>query len=425
MFLRRALVLAALAASAQGFTIARVPTLRGSRSAAVNVRMADFDGEKLASMIEKKNIDHLMEGNRVFRESMLKQDKDYFSKMAKGQSPKFLWIGCSDARIPANEILGLEPGEIVVHRNVANQVVNTDMSLMAILQFAIEYLEIENIIVAGHFECGGVKASMSMNDHLAPLENWVRQVRDVQRLHKAELDSISDPKARERRLIELNVLEQCNNVYKEAVVQRRRTYTNLRTGFPKPRIFGFTVDPATGELNNLNFDPETSMSPEVRNIYELYDQKAAKEAYADKDEPYKKRPSTWRLRRMYNRQPAGVEPPPEDFRLKSLFSKLEVEMMRRKETESTLKSALEELQEIKKLLIGSDREVNELQEPASTLSEQEVEVVAESKEEVKASIQTEEKENEPEAKKEEEPAKPAAAAKEQKKEGGFWSFIKL
>lgn len=274
--------------------------------------------------------------------------------MATGQAPKFLWVGCSDARIPANEIIGLDPGELFVHRNVANQVVNTDTSMMSILQFSIEYLGVENVIVCGHYACGGVRASMSNNDHHAPLENWVRQIRDVQRIHKKELNAISDPVAKERRLIELNTLEQAANVYKEAVVQRKRTYTQVRFGDATPRIFAMVIDPATGEIANLGFDPKTAMNGKLEQIYGLYDPVEAKKAYNDLVEPYKQRPSTWRKRRMYNRQPVGLmQQDKSDYRLKALFDKLEDEKADRQKTEDMLADAMKQLKMIKDELKSS------------------------------------------------------------------------
>jgi hypothetical protein len=171
---------------------------------------------------------------------------------------------------------------------------------------------------------------MAKNDHHAPLENWVRAIRDVRRLHADELNSISDPKAKERRLIDLNTIEQAKNVYKEAVIQRRRTYTEIRNGEPTPRIFAMVVDPATGEIKDLGFDPKNH--PELNDIYSLYDQDMAKAAYADKDEGYRKRPSTFRQRRMYNRMPvtaAAAKKATEDAdtRVMALLSKVDDEAM--------------------------------------------------------------------------------------------------
>lgn len=305
-------------------------------------------GEEFARMLQNKNLEKYYAANKEFISTMTKTDKDFFSRMATGQAPKFLWIGCSDARIPANELVGLLPGELFVHRNVANQVVNTDNSLMAILQFSIEYLGVQNIIVAGHYGCGGVKASMSQNDHHAPLENWVRQIRDVQRIHKAELDKISDPVKKERRLIELNTLEQACNVYKEAVVQRKRCYTQVRDGSPSPRIFAMVVDPASGELSNLNFDPDTAMNGKLRQLYEVYDVEDAKKSYNDVQEPYRVRPSSWRKRRMYNRTPVSLSSKGEDSKLANLFDRLDREVDARKRAAAALDDAMAQLKELKK-----------------------------------------------------------------------------
>jgi len=300
---------------------------------------------KFSRMIENKDLDHLRDGNIRFRQNALAKDPDYFKRMASSQKPQFLWIGCSDARIPANEIIGLDPGEVLVHRNVANQVVNTDASCMSILQFSTEYLEIPNIIVCGHYECGGVNAAMSKNDHHAPLENWIRSIRDVRRLHNEELSKITDMKDRAKRLVELNTLEQAKNVYKEAVVQRRRTYTNIRNGDPTPRIFAMIVDPKTGEIKDLGFD--SADYPELDDIYLLYDQDMAQAAYADKDESYRKRPSTFRTRRMYNRMPVTVVEAKKateavDTRVSALLARLQ--------TSDGDKDMMKELEEIKSLL---------------------------------------------------------------------------
>ena len=152
---------------------------------------------------------------------MTSNNPNFFSEHKIGHAPKILWIGCSDARVPANEIIDQKPGSVFVHRNIANQVVNTDFNCMSVLQYAVDVLHVKHIIVCGHYDCGGVKASLQNADHRAPLENWLRNIRDTYRLHKGELDAIKDPQARQRKLVELNVEEQCINVFKTAVVKRR------------------------------------------------------------------------------------------------------------------------------------------------------------------------------------------------------------
>jgi carbonic anhydrase len=181
-----------------------------------------------------------------------------------------MWIGCADARVPANEIMGEATGSVFVVRNVANMVVNTDFNLMGALQFAVDYLKIPHIIVCGHYDCGGIRASMEAKDHVPPLENWLRNVRDVYRLHREELDMIEDPEQRHRRLVELNVVEQCINLFKTGVVQRRRVAT-YKEGQPytTPRIHACVFDPTTGSLKRLDYDFYQCID-ELRDIYDLY-----------------------------------------------------------------------------------------------------------------------------------------------------------
>jgi len=164
-----------------------------------------------------------------------------------------LIAGCADARVPANEIMGLDAGEVFVLRNVANLVVNTDFNLMSALQYAVNVLKVSHIIVCGHYDCGGVRASTKNVDHIAPLENWLRNIRDVYRLHRKELDAVTDPEARHRRLVEINVIEQCVNLYKTGAVQRRRIETFKEgTEYTMPRIHPCVFDPATGLLTQLD-----------------------------------------------------------------------------------------------------------------------------------------------------------------------------
>mmetsp|Transcript_63242 Transcript_63242/g.131570 ORF Transcript_63242/g.131570 Transcript_63242/m.131570 type:complete len:395 (-) Transcript_63242:85-1269(-) len=346
----------------------------GQRPAALstlsmNVRKAVDEGAWFADMSARKNLDQLYKNNEKWMETMTKNDADYFKNMAGGQAPKFLWVGCSDARVPANELVGLGAGELFVHRNVANQVVGTDISLMSILQFSLEFLEVENIIICGHYACGGVAASMANNDHHAPLENWIRQIKDVYRLHSDELDAISDPDARQRRLVELNVVEQCNNVYKEAVVQRRRIWTEEKQGDAKPRIFGMVYDPNDGLLKRVDWSPEKNMDYD---FYKIYDADAVKDKLED---TYTKRPSSWREKDVLNQKfesmrlsgdaveaakPVASEA--EDMKVsemavkyKQAAERLQKETAMRIEQEKQLKSVIAELEEIKKALKDSGK----------------------------------------------------------------------
>eukprot|EP00288_Rhodomonas_lens_P012905 CAMPEP_0177706912 /NCGR_PEP_ID=MMETSP0484_2-20121128/9474_1 /TAXON_ID=354590 /ORGANISM="Rhodomonas lens, Strain RHODO" /LENGTH=398 /DNA_ID=CAMNT_0019218397 /DNA_START=100 /DNA_END=1296 /DNA_ORIENTATION=- len=318
-------------------------------------------------MSDRKYLDKLYKNNDKWVEKMTKDDPEYFGKMAGGQAPKFLWVGCSDARVPANELVGLGPGELFVHRNVANQVVGTDTSLMSILQFSLEFLEVENIIVCGHYACGGVAASMSKNDHHAPLENWIRQIKDVYRLHADELDAIKDPTERQRRLVELNVVEQCNNIYKEAVVQRRRVWTKEKLGEEIPRIFGMVYDPADGALKKIEWSPEKNMDYD---FYKLYDSAAVKDKLED---TYQKRPSSWREKDVLNQKfeskrvtdevevsAAGdSDDSVENIKVAEMAAKyrqaaerLQKETLLRIEQEKQLKQVIAELEEIKAAISG-------------------------------------------------------------------------
>ena len=139
---------------------------------------------------------------------MVIEQPDFFQEFKKGHAPKILWIGCSDARVPANEIIGEPPGSVFVHRNIANMVGNTDFSSMSVIQFAVDVLKVKHIVVCGHYDCGGIRAAMESVDHKSPLENWLRNIRDIYRLHMEELNAIPDAVQRQRRLVELNVVEQ-------------------------------------------------------------------------------------------------------------------------------------------------------------------------------------------------------------------------
>src|SRR5690348_16768888 len=158
--------------------------------------------------------------NKAWATEIKQDDPEYFERLSKLQTPEFLWIGCSDSRVPANEITGTQPGEIFVHRNVANLVVNTDVNLLAVLDYAITHLKVKHVIVCGHYGCGGVKAAGTQQDFKPVLNMWLRNIKDVIRLHREELDTIKDETERENRLVELNVIEQVNNLAKTTIIQR-------------------------------------------------------------------------------------------------------------------------------------------------------------------------------------------------------------
>jgi carbonic anhydrase len=191
------------------------------------------------------------------------KDADYFTRLAREQHPDYLYIGCSDSRVPANEIMGVEPGEVFVHRNVANLVNNTDLNVMSVINYAVRHLGVKHIVVCGHYNCGGVKAAMQARD-MGILNPWLRNVRDVYRLHKDELNAITDDEARYDRLVELSVQEQCINVIKTAAVQL--SYTEH--GYPT--VHGWVFDLRTGRLKDLGIDfPE--VLHDIQEIYNLTD----------------------------------------------------------------------------------------------------------------------------------------------------------
>ncbi|GAA4836867.1 carbonic anhydrase [Algivirga pacifica] len=203
----------------------------------------------------------VFENNKKWIESKLEKDKDFFKKLAKEQNPDFLFIGCSDSRVPANDIMGVEPGDVFVHRNIANLVINTDANVQAVIQYAVEHLKVKYVVVCGHYGCGGVKAAMLQED-LGQLNGWLRHIRDVYRLRKDELNEITDEYARYNRLVELNVEEQVTNVLKTAFVQK--SYGN--TGFPT--VHGWVYGVADGVLKDLNIDFKKKLQ-EIQEIYKI------------------------------------------------------------------------------------------------------------------------------------------------------------
>jgi carbonic anhydrase len=188
-------------------------------------------------------------------------DEQFFEKLAMGQNPDFLYIGCSDSRVSTEEMMGAEPGDVFVHRNIANIVNNNDLNSMSVINFAIKHLNVKHVIVCGHYECGGVKAAMEPQDH-GILNPWLRNIRDVYRLHKSELNSIDDQDLRYKRLVELNVEEQCTNVIKTAVLQK----SYLEKAYPI--VHGWVFDLRSGRLIDLNFDFLGKLE-EIREIYDL------------------------------------------------------------------------------------------------------------------------------------------------------------
>lgn len=160
----------------------------------------------------------LLDNNKEWVKSKLDLDPDYFAKLAKGQQPPLLWIGCADSRVPANEIIGAQPGEVFVHRNIANMVVHTDMNMLSVLDYAVNVLKVKHVIVCGHYGCGGVQAAMG-NKSYGLIDNWIRHIKDTYRHHQAELDAIKDENKRFDRFVELNVKEQVYDLAKTSIVQ--------------------------------------------------------------------------------------------------------------------------------------------------------------------------------------------------------------
>ena len=166
----------------------------------------------------EKSYKQLLENNKQWVASQLAQDPVYFDKLAHSQNPEYLWIGCSDSRVPANQITGTSPGDIFVHRNIANMVIHSDMNMLSVLSYAVEVLKVKHIIVCGHYGCGGVLAAME-NKQFGLIDNWLRHIKDVYRLHFKELDAITNTKDRADRLVELNVIEQVQDLGKTSIVQ--------------------------------------------------------------------------------------------------------------------------------------------------------------------------------------------------------------
>ena len=197
----------------------------------------------------------LITGNKLFAESRLQKDPDFFKKLAKGQAPEYLWIGCSDSRVPANEITNTQSGEIFVHRNIANLVVHTDSNLLSVLEYAVKFLKVNHIIVCGHYGCGGVAAAMS-NTYHGYLDNWLRSIKDVYRSNSYELDGIEEPVQRADRLTELNVIEQVRNLAKTPIVQQAWSERDLHLhGWVYGLHNGLVKDLAVIHNNKENIEP--------------------------------------------------------------------------------------------------------------------------------------------------------------------------
>ena len=205
-------------------------------------------------------IDKIFLNNKKWIESKLEPDKDYFDKLAVGQEPEILYIGCSDSRVTAEDLMGAKPGEVFVHRNIANMVPNNDLNVTSVINYAVQYLKVKHIVVCGHYYCGGVKAAMESSD-MGLLNLWLDDIKDVYRVHKKELNAITSEDERYKRLVELNVQEQCINILKIAEVQNAYRRRGLR-------VHGWVFDIKTGRLIDLKIN-FAAVVMEFRNIFEF------------------------------------------------------------------------------------------------------------------------------------------------------------
>jgi carbonic anhydrase len=208
----------------------------------------------------KASYEKLFAGNKKWIEEKLQIDPDFFNKLAAGQSPEFLWIGCSDSRVPANEITGTEPGEIFVHRNIANMVVHSDMNMLSVLDYAVNVLQVKHVIVCGHYGCGGVLAAMG-NKQYGLIDNWLRHIKDVYRVHRDELDVIEDETERGRRFVEVNVIEQVYDLCKTTIIQ------NSWVTRQKPEVHGWVYDIGNGIIKDL--DVTVRNNDDMQSVFKL------------------------------------------------------------------------------------------------------------------------------------------------------------
>jgi carbonic anhydrase len=202
----------------------------------------------------------ILENNKEWVESTLEKDPNYFQDLAKGQTPPLLWIGCSDSRVPANEIIGAKPGEVFVHRNIANMVIHSDMNMLSVLDYAVNVLKVKHVIVCGHYGCGGIKAAMG-NDSIGIIDNWIRHIKDIYRLHQKELDAIEDEKERFNKFVEFNVIEQVFDLAKTSIVQ-----SAWKSG-QKLSLHGWAYGLNSGFVTdlNVNFDSDKDLD----DVYKL------------------------------------------------------------------------------------------------------------------------------------------------------------
>jgi carbonic anhydrase len=211
------------------------------------------------------NFEKIFAHNDAWIAERLSMDKEYFNKLSKGQNPEVLYIGCSDSRVATEELLGAKPGEVFVHRNLANMVISTDFNVQSVITYAIDHLKVKQIIVCGHYYCGGVKEAMQAKD-LGLLNPWLRNIRDVYRIHKDELNLITNSDEKYNRLIELNVEEQCINLIKTSAVQKAIIESNLK-------VHGWIFDIRSGKLIDMKINFKKILK-EIMEIYNLYEGKS-------------------------------------------------------------------------------------------------------------------------------------------------------
>jgi carbonic anhydrase len=204
----------------------------------------------------------LLLANKLWASEKLELDRTYFDRLSSGQTPEFLWIGCADSRVPADQVTGTQPGEIFVHRNVANMVVNTDMNMLSVLQYAVEVLKVKHILVVGHYGCGGVKAAMTNKDY-GLINKWLRNIKDVYEKRREEIEAIEDDEQRFDKLVELNVEEQVKNLAKTTIIQKA---WHQRQG---PHLHGWVFNLHTGLINAVSeISPGAYIDPIYRFDFE-------------------------------------------------------------------------------------------------------------------------------------------------------------
>lgn len=202
----------------------------------------------------------ILQNNKEWVEGIIKEDPDYFKRLAEGQKPPLLWIGCADSRVPANQIINAQPGEVFVHRNIANMVIHSDMNMLSVLDYAVNVLKVEHVIVCGHYGCGGVKAAMG-NNSIGLIDNWIRHIKNIYRLHRKELDAIEDEDQRFDRFVELNVVEQVFDLAKTSIVQSAWKHDQ------KLHLHGWAYGVGSGIVKDLNVN--VSSEKQLDEVYQL------------------------------------------------------------------------------------------------------------------------------------------------------------